>query len=272
MAHDCFAGFSALAHALKDAGLLQAFRLEYDILKPIVPLTDCQKLFGAISNLIRTLQGYKDSLETAQGQVTPVDCSKVVQIQVGRSVINERINAFITRKRKEVDEWNVQEFCSSKPAEEESSCARVDAVLVSRSGGSSHVKVSRVVNQWGPMTKLLRPKPSDTPSHAKRRAVSPPVEGIHERLRNMESHLKIKSGCSVPQDVYARIKQLEDRILYLEGISPDYFTGPCAGQQESKRSRGMLKQYEDWSMSQIESRIHALQNRLREQNEQEAGT
>lgn len=32
--------------------------------------------------------------------------------------IDDRIEAFITRKRKEVDEWNVQEFCSSSKAAE----------------------------------------------------------------------------------------------------------------------------------------------------------
>lgn len=212
------------------------------------------------------LQFTQEGLESTHGQSHLVDSSKFVQIQVGRSVIDQRINAFIKRKRKEVDEWNIQEFCSSKPAEEESSCARVDAVLVSRSGGSSHVKVSRVVNQWGPMTKLLRPKVPNSPPRARRRAPSPPFEGVHERLRNMESHLKLKSGCSVPQDVYARIKQLEDRILYLEGISPDYFAGAATTKQENRQKSSILQQYEDWSMSQIENRIQTLQNKLKDRN------
>ncbi|CAN7999374.1 unnamed protein product [Ixodes hexagonus] len=158
--------------------------------------------------------------------------------------IDDRIEAFITRKRKEVDDWNVQEFCSSKAAEIDSEtgnfpteyrCARVDAVFVPRSGGCSHVKVSRVVNQWGPMTKLMRPTHNPhgpTPPREKEPATKIP-EGIEERLRNMESHLKLKSGCSVPQDVYVRIKQLEDRILYLEGISPDYFMSSVSGPSQS---------------------------------------
>eukprot|EP00058_Branchiostoma_floridae_P011346 XP_002596834.1 hypothetical protein BRAFLDRAFT_99733 [Branchiostoma floridae] len=48
-------------------------------------------------------------------------------------------------------------------------------------------------------------------------------EGIEERLRNMESHLKVKSGTLVNTDIYSRLKQLENRILHLEGLSPEYF-------------------------------------------------
>ncbi|KAH8027627.1 hypothetical protein HPB51_007177 [Rhipicephalus microplus] len=109
--------------------------------------------------------------------------------------------------------------------------------------------LSRVVNQWGPMTKLMRPTSSHTQSPVKQEHQLTVPEGIEERLRNMESHLKLKSGCAVPHDVYARLKQLEDRILYLEGISPDYFSTT------------------DWSLAQIESRIDLLKSRLREKTE-----
>lgn len=56
--------------------------------------------------------------------------------------------------------------------------------------------VSRVVNQWGPMTKLMRPtyNPSGPSSPKKEEPSTRIPEGVEERLRNMESHLKLKSG------------------------------------------------------------------------------
>lgn len=45
--------------------------------------------------------------------------------------------------------------------------------------------------------------------------------GIEERLSNAECHLKLHGP--VPKDIYSRLKQIEDRILHLEGLSPEYF-------------------------------------------------
>lgn len=280
MAEACLQQCTRLFLKLREAGVLHGFRFEYDAstAEPAAELS--ASVASAVQELVHCLQEYKDRLPTNTQQAAPKIDPKLVQIQVDRKVINDRIEAFITRKRKEVDDWNIQEFCSSKASEidsdAEESCARVDAVFVPRSGGSSHVKVSRVVNQWGPMTKLMRP----TSGHMQAAAVKPeePVdsipEGVEERLRNMESHLKLKSGCVVPQDVYARIKQLEDRILYLEGISPDYFTNSAhsASAAQTSQSREAARQYDDWSMSQIESRISLLQSRLREKAEAEPST
>ena len=49
--------------------------------------------------------------------------------------------------------------------------------------------------------------------------------GIEERLQNMEQHLGLKNQQPVHADVYSRLKILEDRILHLESISPEYFDG-----------------------------------------------
>ncbi|KAG0718313.1 MAP3K12-binding inhibitory protein 1 [Chionoecetes opilio] len=45
--------------------------------------------------------------------------------------------------------------------------------------------------------------------------------GIEERLHNLESHLRIVPGTPVPQDVYARLKAVEDResICWLTLVS-----------------------------------------------------
>ncbi|XP_077521853.1 MAP3K12-binding inhibitory protein 1-like isoform X1 [Amblyomma americanum] len=273
MMEACLKQCSKLLSSLREAGVLQSFRFEYDaaFAEPSVECT--ASVASAVEELIHHLQDYKDTLPSRTEQVTPKIDPKIVQIRVDRKVINDRIEAFMTRKRKEVDEWNIQEFCCSKGSEidgdAEQSCARVDAVFVPRSGGNSHVKVSRVVNQWGPMTKLMRPTSSHLQSPVKQESSASLPEGIEERLRNMESHLKLKSGCAVPHDVYTRIKQLEDRILYLEGISPDYFStnAHSASAPHDSPSADATKQYDDWSMSQIENRISLLQSRLREKAE-----
>uniref|UniRef100_A0A023FJ10 Putative map3k12-binding inhibitory protein 1 n=1 Tax=Amblyomma cajennense TaxID=34607 RepID=A0A023FJ10_AMBCJ len=220
MMEACLKQCSKVLSSLREAGVLQSFRFEYDA-SYAEPSVECTaSVVSAVEELIRHLQDYKETLPSRAEEVTPKIDPKIVQIRVDRKVINDRIEAFMTRKRKEVDEWNIQEFCCSKGSEidgdAEQSCARVDAVFVPRSGGNSHVK-----------------------------------------------------GCAVPHDVYTRIKQLEDRILYLEGISPDYFSTSAhsASAPQDSPSADAAKQYDDWSMSQIENRISLLQSRLREKAE-----
>lgn len=43
---------------------------------------------------------------------------------------------------------------------------------------------------------------------------------LDERISTTEKILGINGP--VPKDVYERLKNIEDRILYLEGISPEY--------------------------------------------------
>ena len=44
--------------------------------------------------------------------------------------------------------------------------------------------------------------------------------GAEERLINVEKHLNINKSSA---NVFSRLKAVEDRILYLESISPEYF-------------------------------------------------
>ena len=44
-------------------------------------------------------------------------------------------------------------------------------------------------------------------------------EGITERLSNAENFLQLTSSKS---DIYVRLKEIENKILYLESISPEY--------------------------------------------------
>ncbi len=74
---------------------------------------------------------------------------------------------------------------------------------------------------WGPQTHSEVPAPSSANTQLN------PSPAIQERLQNMENHLGLNTKVQpVPMDVYGRLKVLEDKILYLESISPEYFDGP----------------------------------------------
>lgn len=74
----------------------------------------------------------------------------------------------------------------------------------------------RVQNEWGPQTKVSKrePDPISKDSHQH------PKGAIDERLSNAETHLNIPKPIS--GDIYSRLKKIEDRILELESISPEY--------------------------------------------------
>ena len=88
--------------------------------------------------------------------------------------------------------------------------------------------VRRVLNTWGPQTRGLDPgslgctNPEDP--MLQQNVVKCELKeesGVEERLANAETHLSIHGP--VPRDIYSRLKQIEDRILHLEGLSPEYF-------------------------------------------------
>lgn len=59
-----------------------------------------------------------------------------MQITATEEQVDSRIEAFIARKRAEIDFANVQEFCSRSAIDHSSefSCARTDSVVVRRTG------------------------------------------------------------------------------------------------------------------------------------------
>lgn len=193
------------------------------------------------------------SKETEEGkyQVDP----EVVQIKAGKAEIERRIFAFIERKRIEINENNIRDFCSVIDCNQENSCARTDAVFTPYPGHKSHVKVSRVVNSYGPQTRTLgagqtRQKPRNTVPECGNQAVE-------ERLQNMEAHLKLFSGGPVPKDIYERIKRLENRILELEGLSPEYFYS-----MNPPNKRQKTDELQDWALPQIDEKMNALKSAL----------
>lgn len=119
-------------------------------------------------------------------------------------------------KRQQVNISNVHSFCLSKKGEDDSTCARVDAILLRRKDSKSHLKVHRVENLVGPQTQLFDPASASFETNA----VSNCPPGAEERLRNAEEYLGISKSSL---DVFQRLKAIEDKILYLESISPEYF-------------------------------------------------
>ncbi|NXX34491.1 MBIP1 protein, partial [Nicator chloris] len=117
---------------------------------------------------------------------------EVVQIKAGKAEIDRRISAFIERKQAEINENNVREFCNVIDCNQENSCARTDAIFTPYPGFKSHIKVSRVVNTYGPQTR-------SEGTHGSSHKASVPMhdcgnQAVEERLQNIEAHLRLQTG------------------------------------------------------------------------------
>lgn len=79
--------------------------------------------------------------------------------------------------------------------------------------------VHRVLNAWGPQTVDQFTLHRATMSGANQG--NPSCSSVLDnRISTSERILAINRP--VPKDVYERLKNIEDRILYLEGVSPEY--------------------------------------------------
>ncbi|XP_021102242.1 MAP3K12-binding inhibitory protein 1 isoform X2 [Heterocephalus glaber] len=181
--------------------------------------------------------------------------SEVVQIKAGKAEIDRRISAFIERKQAEINENNVREFCNVIDCNQENSCARTDAVFTPYPGFKSHVKVSRVVNTYGPQTRPEGIQGSGHKSNSMLRDCG--NQAVEERLQNIEAHLRLQSGGPVPRDIYQRIKKLEDKILELEGISPEYFQSVNFSGKRRK-----VQPPQNYSLAELDEKISALKQAL----------
>ncbi|XP_050989994.1 MAP3K12-binding inhibitory protein 1 isoform X1 [Labeo rohita] len=178
-----------------------------------------------------------------------------VQIKAAKSEIERRISAFIERKQLEINENNVREFCNVIDCNQEDSCARTDAVFTPYPGFKSHVKVTRVINTYGPQTRGTHTELADQQQGSMNRDCGNPA--VEERLQNMESHLKLPPAGPVPQSVYQRLKKLEDRILELEGLSPEYFHST---NYSHKRPKASVSQ--SYSLAELDGKISAVKAAL----------
>ncbi|XP_027857280.1 MAP3K12-binding inhibitory protein 1 [Xiphophorus couchianus] len=179
----------------------------------------------------------------------------MVQIRAGKSEIERRISAFMERKQMEINENNVREFCNVIDCNQENSCARTDAVFTPYPGFKSHVKVTRVVNTYGPQTRSAggdagEPQKGPTARDCGNAA-------IEERLQNIEAHLKLPSVGPVPLNVYQRLKKMEDRILELEGLSPEYFQSTSHLHKRPKTSTAQA-----CTLTELDEKISAVKAAL----------
>ncbi|XP_028351734.1 MAP3K12-binding inhibitory protein 1 isoform X3 [Physeter macrocephalus] len=216
-------------------------------------------LFSALEQHVLYLQEEEKHKDCDLGDVKKTQIHfdpEVVQIKAGKAEIDRRISAFIERKQAEINENNVREFCNVIDCNQENSCARTDAVFTPYPGFKSHVKVSRVVNTYGPQTKPEGIQGSGHKPNSMLRDCG--NQAVEERLQNIEAHLRLQTGGPVPRDVYQRIKKLEDRILELEGISPEYFQSVNFS---GKRRKVQLPQ-QNYSLAELDEKISALKQAL----------
>lgn len=128
---------------------------------------------------------------------------------------------------------NVQDFIEHQNVAEgyddSMTCARVSSVVYKTRDSKGHLKVQRVKNVIGPQNidykhelDKLMDKSATSPIKLKKDLVCDEYKsGIEERMENIEDVLSLKP---VSKSIYRRLKDIEDKLLYLEGISPEYFT------------------------------------------------
>ncbi|XP_065340421.1 molybdopterin synthase catalytic subunit isoform X2 [Cloeon dipterum] len=192
----------------------------------------------------------------------------LIQITAKPEEVRRRIDALIRKKREDIDRVNIRDFCSNpRIANEESgdllemdnSCARVNAVLVSRKEGRSHLKISRVTNEWGPQTRGPEPALVQAESTSLTPVQNNIPPRVGERLRNIEKHLNLEnSEKPVSKDIYSRLKKIEDRILFLEGVSPEYFVQLSQNQPKSLEAPPEKKK-RTYTAQELRERLQAIQ-------------
>lgn len=182
----------------------------------------------------------------------------LVQIRASSDELKHRIESFIERKRQQVNLVNVQEFCCYREQndEKQDSCARVDAILIRRKDSKSHVKVHRVMNAWGPQTvdqsRLYKPNCVVNQS-------SDYSSVLDDRISTTEKILGIIKPVS--RDIYERLKNIEDKILFLEGVSPEYKDFWVTEDMDNLTRNVKPVRKRTYSMAELDSKLHELENK-----------
>ncbi|XP_028251300.1 MAP3K12-binding inhibitory protein 1 [Parambassis ranga] len=224
--------------------------------------TDTSSIKDSTSDNVVTLSSVKEqasedphSSKATESKTAADDI--MVQIKAGKSEIERRISAFMERKQMEINENNVREFCNVIDCNQENSCARTDAVFTPYPGFKSHVKVTRVVNTYGPQTRSGGGQGEAGEQQRGTMTRDCGNAAIEERLHNMETHLKLPTVGPVPLSVYQRLKTLEDRILELEGLSPEYFQSANHLHKRPKTSPAQA-----CSLTELDEKISAVKASL----------
>ncbi|XP_055371781.1 molybdopterin synthase catalytic subunit [Condylostylus longicornis] len=164
----------------------------------------------------------------------------LIQINADDNEVQRRIKCFIDKKRQEIDINNILDFTTTnelagKSENIEESCARLNAVLIKSKNCKGHLRVHRVKNEIGPQDPSNYTKTLDKlmgnliPEVVVKQEIFDSIttnynnttpSGIEERIKNVENYLNTSTSYS--KDVYERLKILEEKILYLESLSPEY--------------------------------------------------
>lgn len=275
---------------------LEAVHFAIDELKATVPIWK-KEVYEGETNAWKENKECKwkgqNFLESDEGESNSESESdidpKFVQVVAPKSEIDRRMQAFIQRKRDEINNSNVLEFCNRHVSEtNDFSCARTDAVLWRQNGSSSHLRQTQVVNAIGPQTEtptrdhasllqnasLIKSESVSKDSNEPMDTEDQLPDGIRERFQVLEKKLILTKGQPVPKDVYARLKALEDHVRKLEGTSPEYLDlfqsrmdvkteDEGRDQEANEERREVLAQ----SLTGLNTRIQELQASLRVKSE-----
>ena len=224
--------------------------------------------------------------------------AKFVQITCDNNEFKRRVKAFMKRKRAESDAFNRREFCTVATKPNEVSCARTNAVYVSRQTRNSLLRIERVrntakrVEKTDPRMVEMKVWPPTHPSSSVPYSTLP--TDLKERISNLNDVLSEGKGdTSEHWEVYTKIRDLESRVMYLESVSPEYFhqhnRGDVAGvddggggematshgamiQQQNQQQHSPLMQNNKQDNMLLDLRIKELQEKLskkaKEMNEQ----
>lgn len=112
------------------------------------------------------------------------------------------------------------------------------------------ILVRRVKNEYGPQDvdyKNALNKLMDHPGETKNHNT---FNSINERLENAEQLLEITS--SIPPPIFERLKSIENKILYLETVSPEYFH--FLSKQSSKSVKKLT-----YTLDDLDKIIHGIE-------------
>lgn len=205
-----------------------------------VMLEELCNILEASGKFPRRMKQWMDFVRPTRDQNVQTDMSheltdsRHVQITCTNDEFNRRINAFIKRKRAQADAFNRREFCKLPNDEDDdddqkddSTCARTDAVFVPRQSKKSLVRIERVYNSVSAKEKSplrmerLKNWPPTHPSNTLPFSNVP--HDIKERLQSLHTVLVPNKRIGQYSDVYTQLRGLEQRLLYLETLSPEYF-------------------------------------------------
>eukprot|EP00099_Drosophila_melanogaster_P023546 NP_651340.1 molybdenum cofactor synthesis 2 [Drosophila melanogaster] len=154
----------------------------------------------------------------------------LVQIRVNDAELTKRLECFVNRKRDEINSQNVIDFKSSFVSSDQNlsdSCARTQSTIIKQEQSNCHLKVRRVNNRCGPqqmemrpnyeleLNKLMGSRDGQTDPTKEMRKSLP-----NSRLQAIESYMGLTTDNE--ENIFSRIKRVENRLLQLESISPEY--------------------------------------------------